>query len=83
MAFVLDSSVALAWLLPDEANERTDALADRLEQPTSASRNRITRVISFLADTANPKSITCITFSGTSRWRRDSPRIIRMRGCTS
>jgi predicted nucleic acid-binding protein len=32
MAFVLDSSVALAWLLPDEANERTDALADRLEQ---------------------------------------------------
>ena len=32
MAFVLDSSVALAWLLQDEANERTDALADRLEQ---------------------------------------------------
>ena len=32
MAFVLDSSVALAWLLPDEANEPTDALADRLEQ---------------------------------------------------
>jgi predicted nucleic acid-binding protein len=32
MSFVLDSSVALAWLLQDEANERTDALADRLEQ---------------------------------------------------
>jgi hypothetical protein len=32
MAFVLDSSVALAWLLQDETNERTDALADRLEQ---------------------------------------------------
>jgi predicted nucleic acid-binding protein len=32
MAFVLDSSVALAWLLPDEANESTDKLADRLEQ---------------------------------------------------
>jgi predicted nucleic acid-binding protein len=32
MAFVLDSSVALAWLLQDEANERTDTLADRLEQ---------------------------------------------------
>jgi predicted nucleic acid-binding protein len=32
MGFVLDSSVALAWLLQDEANERTDALADRLEQ---------------------------------------------------
>ena len=31
MAFVLDSSVALAWLLPDESSERTDALADRLE----------------------------------------------------
>jgi predicted nucleic acid-binding protein len=32
MSFVLDSSVALAWLLQDESNERTDALADRLEQ---------------------------------------------------
>ena len=32
MAFVLDSSVALAWLLQDEANKRTDTLADRLEQ---------------------------------------------------
>ena len=31
MAFVLDSSVTLAWLLQDEAHERTDALADRLE----------------------------------------------------
>ena len=31
MPFVLDSSVALAWLLPDEEDERTDALADRLE----------------------------------------------------
>ena len=31
MAFVLDSSVTLAWLLQDEANERTEALADRLE----------------------------------------------------
>ncbi len=35
MAFVLDSSVALAWLLPDETNERTDALADRLEQESA------------------------------------------------
>jgi predicted nucleic acid-binding protein len=32
MAFVLDSSVALAWLLPDEANPSADALADRLTQ---------------------------------------------------
>ena len=31
MAFVLDSSVALAWLLPDEGSKRTDALADRYE----------------------------------------------------
>jgi predicted nucleic acid-binding protein len=31
MAFVLDSSVALAWLLPDETGQQTDALADRLE----------------------------------------------------
>jgi len=29
---VLDNSVALSWLLPDEANERTDALADALER---------------------------------------------------
>lgn len=35
MAFVLDSSVALAWLLQDEAHERTDALADRLEQESA------------------------------------------------
>lgn len=32
MAFVLDSSVALSWLLPDEVDERIGALADRLEQ---------------------------------------------------
>jgi predicted nucleic acid-binding protein len=32
MSFVLDSSVALSWLLPDEANDRTDGLADALEQ---------------------------------------------------
>ena len=31
MGFVLDSSVTLAWLLPDEASEQTDALAERLE----------------------------------------------------
>ena len=31
MAFVLDSSVALTWLMPDEANEHADALARRLE----------------------------------------------------
>jgi predicted nucleic acid-binding protein len=32
MPFVLDSSVALAWLLPDEGGDAVDALADRLEQ---------------------------------------------------
>ena len=31
MAFVLDCSIALAWVLPDEANESADDLADRLE----------------------------------------------------
>ncbi len=31
MAFVLDSSVALSWLLPDEDSGPVDALADRLE----------------------------------------------------
>ena len=31
MAFVLDCSVVLAWLLPDEGNESADRLADRLE----------------------------------------------------
>ena len=35
MAFVLDSSVALAWLLPDEGSEEVDKLADRLEAETA------------------------------------------------
>jgi len=35
MSFVLDSSVALSWLLEDEAQSRTDALSDRLEQETA------------------------------------------------
>ena len=30
MAFVLDCSVAMAWLFPDEANESTDALREAL-----------------------------------------------------
>ena len=30
MSFVLDSSVALAWLLPDEHNEALDGLLDQL-----------------------------------------------------
>ena len=30
MPFVLDSSVALAWVLPDEANSTLDHLCDRL-----------------------------------------------------
>ena len=33
--FVLDSSVALAWLLPAEASDRVDALADRLEHESA------------------------------------------------
>lgn len=32
MAFVLDTSVALAWILPDESNAETDLLCDRLLQ---------------------------------------------------
>lgn len=36
MPFVLDSSVALAWLLPDEGSEAIDQLADRLEQDTAS-----------------------------------------------
>ncbi len=32
MLFVLDCSVALAWILPDEANAAADALSDRLTQ---------------------------------------------------
>lgn len=31
MAFVVDSSVALAWLLPDEQSDTADALKGRLE----------------------------------------------------
>jgi predicted nucleic acid-binding protein len=30
MSFVIDSSIALAWLLPDEQSSAVDALADRL-----------------------------------------------------
>jgi len=36
MPFVLDSSVALAWLLPDEGSDAVDRLADRLEQDTAS-----------------------------------------------
>jgi predicted nucleic acid-binding protein len=32
MAFAVDSSIALAWLLPDERAQDVDALADRLER---------------------------------------------------
>jgi predicted nucleic acid-binding protein len=32
MAFVLDSSVALAWVLPDESNADADAVFSRLTQ---------------------------------------------------
>jgi predicted nucleic acid-binding protein len=35
MGFVLDSSVTLAWLMPDEDAHRVDALADRLEQESA------------------------------------------------
>lgn len=35
MSFILDSSVALAWLLPDEGNDAVDALADRLAQASA------------------------------------------------
>lgn len=35
MAFVLDSSVTLAWFLPDEGGEALDRLADRLQQETA------------------------------------------------
>jgi predicted nucleic acid-binding protein len=31
MPFVLDSSVALAWILPDEHSDSVDLIADRLE----------------------------------------------------
>jgi predicted nucleic acid-binding protein len=32
MTFVLDSSVALTWLLPDEESDAVDALADKLSE---------------------------------------------------
>jgi predicted nucleic acid-binding protein len=35
VGFVLDSSVVLAWLLPDEASAAVDALADRLERESA------------------------------------------------
>ncbi len=35
MAFVLDCSVALAWLLPDEQSKQADAWTDRLQHETA------------------------------------------------
>jgi predicted nucleic acid-binding protein len=35
MPFILDSSVALAWVLPDEGNVTLDALCDRLTDDTA------------------------------------------------
>ena len=35
MAFVLDCSVTLSWLLPDERDTATDALVDELERTTA------------------------------------------------
>jgi predicted nucleic acid-binding protein len=35
MAFVLDCSVVLSWLLPDERDTATDALLDSLERTTA------------------------------------------------
>jgi predicted nucleic acid-binding protein len=37
MAFVLDCSVTLSWLLPDERGAATDALADELERTTAVA----------------------------------------------
>ncbi len=37
MSFVIDSSVALAWLLPDERGQAADALVDRLESASPAA----------------------------------------------
>jgi len=36
MPFVLDSSVTLAWLLPDEGSAAVEQLADRLEQDSAS-----------------------------------------------
>ena len=37
MAFVLDCSVTLSWLLPDERSATTDALVDDLERTTAVA----------------------------------------------
>ena len=37
MAFVLDCSVTLSWLLPDERGTATDALVDKLERTTAVA----------------------------------------------
>jgi predicted nucleic acid-binding protein len=37
MAFVLDCSVTLAWLLPDERGAATDALVDELQRTTAVA----------------------------------------------
>lgn len=35
MAFVLDASIALSWVMPDEQTDRTDALFDTLREETA------------------------------------------------
>jgi len=37
MAFVLDCSVTLSWLLPDERGAATDALVDELQRTTAVA----------------------------------------------
>jgi predicted nucleic acid-binding protein len=37
MAFILDCSVTLSWLLPDERGAETDALADALQRTTAVA----------------------------------------------
>jgi len=59
MPFVLDSSVALSWVLPDEQPSRVDALCDRLiEEPAVVPAIWVLEVGNVLLTAARRDRIT-------------------------
>ena len=54
MPYVLDASVALAWLLPDEASKDADALAARLSDFEALEK---LRRLAFAQQVDEPKQL--------------------------
>jgi predicted nucleic acid-binding protein len=68
MAFVLDCSVTLSWLLPDERDAATDTLLEELERTTA------------VAPAIWPYEVANALLVAQSRARIDNDDLIRMRG---